>query len=137
MKFSIKAGSAEKIKSDCLVVIIWSKGTLSDEAGSIDIASKKALSKLLRCGDFTGKLGETHLIHDPLGSAAKRLLLVGGGDRRKMGAKNAAKFLTSSLKKAFTLNASSVHFALAMLELNEREPPWLAARLAQQAEHAS
>jgi len=137
MKFSIKVGSVEKIKSDCLVAVIWSKGILSDEAGLIDIAAKKALSKLLRSGDFTGKLGETHLIHDPVGSAAKRLLLVGGGDRRKMSAKNAAKLLTSSLKKAFTLNASSVHFALASLALNDREMPWLAARLAQQAEHAS
>jgi len=137
MKFSIKVGSVEKIKSDCLVAVIWSKGILSDEAGLIDIAAKKALSKLLRSGDFTGKLGETHLIHDPVGAAAKRLLLVGGGDRRKMSAKNAAKLLTSSLKKAFTLNTSSVHFALASLELNDREPAWLAARLAQQAERAS
>ena len=29
---------------------------------------------------FTGKLGETHVIHDLSGVAAKRVLLVGGGD---------------------------------------------------------
>jgi leucyl aminopeptidase len=137
MKFSIKAGSAEKIKSDCLVVAVWSKGTLSDEARLIDNAGNKALSKLIRSGDFSGKLGEIHLIHNPAGSAAKRLILVGGGERRKLTAKNAAKFIAVSLKKAFSLHAGSVHFALASLELNDRNSSWLAARLAQQAEASS
>ena len=92
MKYSIKAASAEKISADCVVVTVWSKGTLSDEAKLIDRVGNKNISNITRSGDFTGKLGETQAIHRPTGARAKRVLLLGAGDRRKFTAKNAVKF---------------------------------------------
>lgn len=137
MKFSIKAGSAEKIKTDALVAIIWSKGTLSEEAKLLNASSKKQLSKLVDSGDFTGKLGETHVIHNLSGVAAKRVLLVGGGDKAKFSAKNAAKALQAAVKKAFSLNAAAIHFASASAEVKDRDSAWFLARLAQIAEDSS
>ena len=61
MKYSIKSGSLEKLSTDCLVLAIWSKGNLSDEAKKIDAASGKSLSKIIKSGDFTGKLADTCL----------------------------------------------------------------------------
>ena len=60
MKYSINSGSAEKINTDCAVVMIWAKGALSDEAKLIDSVTHRSISKITRSGDFIGKLGETH-----------------------------------------------------------------------------
>lgn len=137
MKFSIKAGSADKIKSDCLITVVWNKGSLSDEAKVVDNASAKSISKLIRSGDFSGKLGEVCLLHTVGGIAAKRLLLVGGGDPRKLTAKSTAKLLRAALKKLYNTQAISAHFALASLEPTDRDSNWMASRLSQEAETVS
>ena len=91
MKYSLKAGAVTKIKSDCVVILAWSTGGLSEEAASIDAASGKAISKLKKSGDFQGKLGETTLLHGVTGISAKRVLLVGGGAKSKFDAKTLSK----------------------------------------------
>jgi leucyl aminopeptidase len=137
MRYSIKTGSPEKINADCLVVAIWNKGTLSDEAKAIDAPAKKAISKILQSGDFTGKLGETQLIHNANGVAAKRILLIGAGEKKKFSGKSAAKLLSAALRATRKLQASSLHFALNSLDASDRDGNWVAARLAQEAEIAS
>ncbi|HJN96926.1 MAG: leucyl aminopeptidase [Gammaproteobacteria bacterium] len=137
MKYSIKAGSPEKISTDCVAVVVWTKGALSDEASIIDSAGSKCISKITRAGDLTGKLGETQIIHNPAGVQARRVLLVGGGERKKLTAKNAAKLLQSSLKAAGKLQAAKLHFALGSLAVTDRDANWLVARLAQETETCS
>jgi leucyl aminopeptidase len=134
MRYSIKAGSAEKISADCVIAVVWSKGGLTDEAKLIDAASNKMISKLVRSGDFTGKSGETAVLHDPAGIPAKRVLLVGGGDKNKFDAKALVKILDCAIKPLLKLQASSVHFALASLVPKDRDANWVAARVAQQVE---
>ncbi len=137
MRYTIKAGSPEKISADCLVVAIWNKGTLSDEAKQIDGAASKSISKILKSGDFIGKLGETQLIHNPAGISANRVLLVGAGDKKKMNGKTASKLISSALKVTRRLQARSVHFALNSASISDRDGNWLAARVSQEAEIAS
>ena len=137
MRYSIKAGSPEKISADCLVVAIWNKGTLSDEAKQIDGAASKSISKILKSGDFIGELGETQLIHNPAGISANRVLLVGAGDKKKMNGKTASKLISSALKVTRRLQARSVHFALNSATISDRDGNWLAARVSQEAEIAS
>lgn len=137
MRYSIKAGSPEKINADCVVVPIWSKGTLSAEAKLIDGTANKAISKILQSGDFTGKLGESHLIHNPSGISGKRVLLVGAGDKKKLDGKAAAKFLAAALKVTRKSQANSVHFAINSLVPADRDSDWVASRLAQETEIAS
>ncbi|MED5413030.1 MAG: leucyl aminopeptidase [Pseudomonadota bacterium] len=137
MRYSIKAGSPEKISVDCLVVAIWNKGTLSDEAKQIDGAASKSISKILKSGDFIGKLGETQLIHNPAGISANRVLLVGAGDKKKLNGKTVSKLISSALKVTRRLQARSVHFALNSASISDRDGNWLAARVSQEAEIAS
>ena len=134
MRYSIKGGSPEKISADCIIVIIWRNGSLSEEAKLIDSASGKCISKITRSGDLSGKLGETQLIHNPIGIQAKRVLLVGGGKKKDFTASNAVKMLKTCLKVTGKLEATSLHFALASAVVSDRESTWLAARLAQEAE---
>ena len=137
MRYSIKAGSPEKVNVDCLVVAIWNKGTLSDEAKQIDIAASKTISKILKSGDFIGKLGETQLIHNPAGISAKRVLLVGAGDKKKLSGKAVAKLMSSALKVIRASQASSVHFAFNNITISDRDGNWLAARVSQETEIAN
>lgn len=137
MKYSIKAGAIDKINSDCIAVVVWNKGSLSEEAQLADKVSSKGISKIVRSEDFTGKLGQTQLIHNPLGLKTKRLLLLGGGEAKKFNAKNAAAMLAAGLKTLFASNATSAHFAIASLSVKDEATPWICQRLAQEAEIAS
>ncbi|MBL4573808.1 MAG: leucyl aminopeptidase [Gammaproteobacteria bacterium] len=137
MKYSIKTGATDKINSDCIAVVVWSKGNLSEEAQLADKVSNKGISKIVRSQDFTGTLGQTQLVHNPIGLKSKRLLLLGGGESKKLDAKSAAKMLAAGLKAVFASNASSVHFAIASLNVKDQSAAWICQRLAQEAETAS
>ena len=137
MKFSIKAGSAEKINTGCVVVVVSSKGTLGDEAKLCDKVSGKSISKIIRSGDFSGKLGETQLIHNPTGITAKRLLLLGSGDARQLNSRNSAKMFRAGINVLQKSNATSAHFAIASLKVSDRDANWIASRLAQESEDCS
>ena len=137
MKYSIKAGATDKINSDCIVVVVWNKGSLSEEAQLADKVSNKGISKIVRSEDFTGTLGQTQLVYTPIGLKSKRLLLLGGGESKKLDAKNAAKMLAAGLKAVFASNAASVHFAIASLTVKDQSAAWICQRLAQEAETAS
>lgn len=137
MKYSIKTGAVDKINADCIAVVIWSGGGLSEEAQFADKVSSKGISKIVRSEDFTGKLGQTQIIHNPIGLKSKRLLLLGGGDSKKLDGKNAAKMLRCGLKAVYKCHAASVHFAIASVTINDESPAWIGKRLAQEAETAS
>ncbi len=137
MKYSIKAGSVDKINADCIAVVVWSKGALSEEAKQANKVGNQGISKIIRSEDFTGKLGETQLIHSPVGLKSKRLLLLGGGDNKKLDSKNATKMLEAGLKTLFGSNAVSAHFALASIVVKDQTAAWLCQRLAQEAESGS
>ena len=137
MKYSIKAGAADKINSDCIAVVVWNKGSLSEEAQLADKVGNKGISKIVRSGDFTGALGQTQLVYNPIGLKSKRLLLIGGGDSKKLDASSATRMLTAGLKAAFASNAASVHFAIASLNVKDETFAWVCQRLAQEAETAS
>ncbi len=137
MKYSIKAGAVDKIITDCIVVVVWNKGSLSNEAKLADKATDQGISKIVRTEDFTGKLGQTHTIYSPPGLKSKRLLLLGGGESKKLDAKSATKMLVAGLATAYELNGNSVHFSLASIEVKSENNTWLSRRLAQEAETAS
>jgi len=137
MKYLIKISSADKINTDCVAVIVWSKATPSDEAKAIDGASGKIISRLLRSGDFTGKLGETQILHGVDGINAKRVLLLGGGERKKFNGKNASKLLRVGAKTLYKLNTASSHFALSSVVVTDRDSAWLVSRVACDSEDVS
>ena len=137
MKFSIKSNSAEKISTDCVAVIVWNKATPSEEARAIDGVSSKAISKLLRSGDFAGKLGESLFLHGVAGINARRVLLLGGGDKKKFNGKSASKLLRAGAKALYKSNASNAHFALASVKVSDRDSAWLISRVARDSEDVS
>ena len=71
------------------------------------------------------------------GVKAKRVLLVGCGDKAKLSLKEARKLLVSITKSLLSSQAKDAHLALASLALAGADHYWLAERLAQELEDAS
>jgi leucyl aminopeptidase len=79
MQFLVKTSSPLNLKAATLVLNIGEDGKLGSVAKSVDVASGGALGKVIKRGDFTGKPGQTLLLHNLPGIKAERVLLVGSG----------------------------------------------------------
>jgi len=69
--------------TDCVVVAVFDKGELSSAAKNIDEQSSNALSELIKVGDFTGEKNTLEMLYNLSGIHAKRVMLVGCGDKAK------------------------------------------------------
>ena len=79
MEFNIKTGNPEKHKTGCIVVGVFDGRKLSPSAESLDRASRKYLTEVLKRGDHDGKSGSTLLLQKVPHVPADRVLLVGLG----------------------------------------------------------
>ncbi len=96
-------------RTDCAIVGVYEKGLLSSAAVAFDRESGKQLSRLIKQGDVSGKLGDTLLLTEAKGSAA-RIVLVGLGSKDKFGRKQYRKALQAALstvKKTGSVHATS------------------------------
>ena len=98
MEFSIKNGNPEKQRHDCVIVGVFEGRKLSDAAKSIDDASNKSISTILKSGDMEGKLGASLLLHAVAGVAAARVLLVGLGKQAEFGEKQYRQAVRAAVK---------------------------------------
>lgn len=137
MKTALKTSNTVRLVTDCLVIAVAAKNKFSAEAKEIDIASGKRLSSMLENGDFDGSLGTSLMLQGLEGVKAKRVLLVGCGDKAKLSLKEARKLLVSIAKSLLSSQAKDAHLALASLALAGADHYWLAERLAQELEDAS
>ena len=137
MKTALKTSNPVRLVTDCLVIAVAAKNKFSAEAKEIDIASGKRLSRVLENGDFDGSLGTSLMLQGLEGVKAKRVLLVGCGEKAKLSLKEARKLLVSIAKSLLSSQAKDAHLALASLALAGADHYWLAERLAQELEDAS
>jgi len=137
MKTALKTSNPVRLVTDCLVIAVAAKNKFSPEAKEIDIASGKRLSSVLENGDFDGSLGTSLMLQGLEGVKAKRVLLVGCGDKAKLSLKEARKLVVSIAKSLLSSQAKDAHLALASLALAGADHYWLAERLAQELEDAS
>ena len=87
MEFSLKTGSPEKQRSDCIVVGVFEGGKLSGAALALDKAAKHHLSDIIARGDMSGKTASTLLLHHVPNTLGERVLLVGLGKSAEFHAK--------------------------------------------------
>ena len=137
MKTALKTSNPVRLVTDCLVIAVAAKNKFSAEAKEIDIASGKRLARVLENGDFDGSLGTSLMLQGLEGVKAKRVLLVGCGDKAKLSLKEARELVVSIAKSLLSSQAKDAHLALASLALVGADHYWLAERLAQELEDAS
>ncbi len=105
VRIGVKVAAPEEVDADLLAVGIHSgEGPPEVLSG----AAQPAVSN----EDFTGKRGQTSLLYAGDDLAARRLLLVGLGDRSSFTSERLRRTVASVARRARTLKARSVAFAL-------------------------
>jgi len=124
VEFSIKPGSPEKQRSDCLVVGVFEGGKLSDAAQVLDKAAKHYLSDIIARGDMSGKAATTLLLHNVPNIASERVLLVGLGKSSEFNAKQFLDAVRAALRAVQATGAKDALFYLTELPVAQRNAAW-------------
>ncbi|MES2547866.1 MAG: M17 family peptidase N-terminal domain-containing protein, partial [Pseudomonadota bacterium] len=114
MEFSIKNGNPEKQRSDCAIVGVFEGNKLSEAAKELDKATDKAISSVLKNGDFEGKLNSCLVLHQLNGIEASRVLLVGLGKQDEFTEKQYRQAVRAAIK---ALPQGVVHASLFLAEI--------------------
>jgi leucyl aminopeptidase len=120
MEFSIINGNPEKQRTDCVIVGVFEGGKATDAAKSLDAASNKAISAVLKSGDMEGKLSTTLVLHNLAGVAATRVLLVGLGKSAEFTEKQYRQAVRAAVK-ALPKGVASAVFFLAELSIKKSD----------------
>ena len=85
MNFQFQANAhPASTNADCVVVGVYKGNELSQAAAQLDTTSSGAITSHLELGDFSGEKNRTSMLYQLAGVAAKRVLLVGLGERDKL-----------------------------------------------------
>ena len=122
MQFSIKTQPPETAKTGCVVVGVHAGKELTPAAKRIDDASRGALRQAL--GDLSGRAGSTLLLRGLAGVAAERVLLVGLGERGKLGETQYREVLRGAASALKELGAKDAVFCILEAKVGARSPAW-------------
>ncbi|MCB1560758.1 MAG: leucyl aminopeptidase, partial [Xanthomonadales bacterium] len=86
LELSLNRTHPAEIDSDCLIVGLFADHQLEGSAAELDQRGEGRLKALIESEDVSGKAGKTALLHGLPGVAAKRVLLVGLGERERFDA---------------------------------------------------
>jgi leucyl aminopeptidase len=136
VEFSIKSGSPERARADCIVVGVFEPRKLTRAGDTLDRATNGHVGAILKRGDMEGKAGATLMLHDVPNVAAGRVLLVGLG---REGEFDERKYLTAVGKVVAALTETGVREAVVCMSaiLNNRDVAWHAMQAAIAASDAS
>jgi leucyl aminopeptidase len=84
MNYAVKTAQADGVKTDCVIVGVFEKGELTEAGRRIDRRSGGFLSRLVKEGDISGRIGFGRIIHNVPGIGAKRALTIGCGAAGKI-----------------------------------------------------
>ena len=124
LEFSIKVGSPEKQRSDCVVVGVFEGRKLSDAAQAIDQATKHTLGNIIARGDMNGKAASTLLLHSLPGISSDRVLLIGLGKRDKFGIRQYLDCIRAAMRTLLTTGAKDAVLYLPELTTSGRDGAW-------------
>ncbi len=124
MEFSIKQGSPEKQRCDCVVVGVYENGKLSAQAQLLDKLAAHQLSDLVASGDMNGKAGTTLMLHHVTNIAAKRVLLVGLGKASEFASKQFVDVLRSTMGALQKTACKDAALYFADLPVKGRDEAW-------------
>src|SRR5882672_5598238 len=112
MQFEIWTKALAELSVDCLAVGVQDDGELSPEAKVLDLRCREKVSRLVKRGDFTAKVGETWLLTDLDGIHAERVLLVGIGPKVEVTRKSWRRSVTAAVGAATRTRIGALALAL-------------------------
>lgn len=133
MKIDVVEQSPETLKTDWLLVGVHEGGDAPVPPGKLGELLGPRLVDLREAGDFDGKQGETLLLYESLGTAARRVLLVGLGKVESATpmsiSKAAGSALRAVIKKKHDTIAAPVWGEATSLDLSPRTAAMVAGLL--------
>ena len=109
MKIVVSQGEIQTSAADTIIVNLFNDVTTpSGATGAIDQALDGAISELIANGDLTGKAGEVGVLYPRGAMAAKRVLVVGLGQRDGFSLEGVRQAAANGIKQAHKLKAKSV-----------------------------
>jgi leucyl aminopeptidase len=136
MDFKCRTGQPARARTQCLVAGIFDKKVLSDTAQALDKASKGYVSRVIKKGDITGKVGSGLLLHEIPGIAADRLLLVGLGGKSGLDASQYQNLVKATITKLKTTNARDALLCFSDANVKGKDAHWKARQAAELFAHA-
>ncbi|WP_020396820.1 leucyl aminopeptidase [Thiolinea disciformis] len=134
MKYQFQLAHPAQVAADCVVVGVYSHSQLSNAAAQLDSASNQALSKHCEYGDFTGEKGRVSLLYELAQVKAKRVLLVGLGEREKLNSDVITQATQQAVNRLKLTDAVNVVSFLTELATPEHRPPVVRAAVMSVAE---
>jgi leucyl aminopeptidase len=116
---------------DCLVVPVYASAKLGKTGKKLDQLSKGALGRILRMDDIEGKPGQALLVHQPEGIKARRLLLLGCGEKDACTVKDFHKAVDSLLATVAKTSIRNVGLLTEDVTVADHDSNWLLRQLAQ------
>ena len=123
MKYQAKS-SALSQASECIILGVYENNEFSKSFNEIDHASQGYLNGLVKSGEINGKLGQSVLLRDLQGVAAKRILIVGCGKKGELSERQYKQLIQSLLKAVKDANIREVVSYLTEIELKDRDLYW-------------
>lgn len=123
MKYQAKLTALSQ-PTECIVIGVYENNEFSKSFNEIDLATKGYLSGLIKSGEITGKLGQTLLLRDLNGIAAKRLLIIGCGKKGELNERQYKQLIQNLLKSLKETNVREVVSYLTEVELKNRDLYW-------------
>ncbi len=115
------------LHTDCVIVGVYKNQQLSSAATQLDDAAQGAITAHLQLGDFSGEKNTTALLYHLPHITAKRVLLVGMGEKDKLSLEN---FATLTKTAVGVLKKAKIANAIAFLT-DEAATEWLEAAVRQ------
>lgn len=131
MQISLKpCKDVTTVNTDCLI-LITDAALSSDLAKAVDSASGGVLSQMIKRGDFKAKLAETLYLPSLSGLKARRLLVVGQGDKDKLSDSDFDKIIQASFAAPAAADCKDTTYLLDNISVSDRKPNWQHQRIAQ------
>jgi len=134
MQFTVTTSKPTTSKTQCLVITASSADKFSGNIKDIDDASGGLVSRLIKNGDFKGKLGETLLLQEPTGLNTTRLLIVGStvnSDNQALNEQDFTKLTVAIANGVAKTPAKDTAICLEGITVQNRDTAWQAQQLSQ------
>ncbi len=137
MEFNVKSGSPEKQRSACLVLPVFEDQVLSSAARSIDKATGRTISTLLKRGDISGKCGKLLMLPQVSGIPAERILLAACGKPDDFSQKKLLKVIEIVIRYLQQSNISEASLFLPEIVIDNTDIGTRIEQIIIQASHSS
>lgn len=112
MDIKVSSDHLHEINVEALVVFLFENTPLSGAIQQLDTALRGAIQDIVAAGDITGKAEQTVVLYPREAMPARRIIVVGLGERETLTADRLRRAAAQGLRKAQELKAKTVAAAL-------------------------